>query len=425
MSNTLAIGAVTAALRYLLLSRIPALDAELSDLEVTTQPPDIARKGITKTQLNIFLYQAVMNGSWRNMDIPFQTRPGETGAPPLALDLYYLLTAFGRREKDTEVLDHRVLGGAMSVLHDHPLLGADEIRNALTGNDLANQFERVRITHQPMSLEEMSKLWTTFQTQYRISTAYEVAVILVDSTTPARTVLPVLKRGEKDSGVGVVSTSAPVLTDIRPPLSQPAARLGDCIDIIGRQLQTSDAVVRFTDLRSPFTVEVSSDAGGDDSRISVLLKDVPQIGDTPDIPRDPSALSRWAPGFYTVSLIIQHPQLPAFSSNELVCALAPTITVSPTAASPGDLTLSLTCAPRLRDGQRVALLFADRQIAPTNISTPADTAEPSTLKFRILNVAAGTYVVRLRVDGVDSLPVVFGGTPPVPGFDPGQQVIVS
>ena len=63
----------------------------------------------------------------------------------------------------------------MGVLHDHPLLGAEEINGALPESDLDQQVERVRITPQPMSVEEMSKLWTTFQTQYRMSAAYQAS----------------------------------------------------------------------------------------------------------------------------------------------------------------------------------------------------------------------------------------------------------
>ena len=80
----------------------------------------------------------------------------------------------------------------MRVLHDHPLLGADEIRTALPNNDLADQIERIRITPQPMPVDEFSKLWTTFQVGYRISAAYQVSVVLIDSTRPSRTPLPVL-----------------------------------------------------------------------------------------------------------------------------------------------------------------------------------------------------------------------------------------
>jgi hypothetical protein len=46
----------------------------------------------------------------------------------------------------------------MRILHDHPLLGTREIRDALADNDLDAQIERVRITPTTMSLEEMSKL---------------------------------------------------------------------------------------------------------------------------------------------------------------------------------------------------------------------------------------------------------------------------
>ena len=100
------------------------------------------------------MYQTQINAAWRNMDMPGQIRPNETGQPPLALDLYYLLTAYERDDGDPSVMAHRLLGRAMRVLHDHPVLGADEIRAALANNDLADQIERIRITPQTMSVDE-------------------------------------------------------------------------------------------------------------------------------------------------------------------------------------------------------------------------------------------------------------------------------
>ena len=189
MSNPLAIAAVTATLRNLLTQGVTT-DPDLADATVTTQPPDKARDGNNNAnQLNLFLYQTMLNAAWRNMDMPRQVKPGETGQPPLALDLHYLITAYGRNNDD--VFSHHLLGRAMRILHDHPLLGEAEIKAALPDNDLHEQVERVRITPQPLSLEEMSKLWTTFQTQYRISVAYEVGVILVDSSRDASAPLPV------------------------------------------------------------------------------------------------------------------------------------------------------------------------------------------------------------------------------------------
>lgn len=416
MSNALAIAATTATLRNLLLAQIPALDADLSDLEVTTQPPDVARKGMTKAQLNLFLYQTVMNGAWRNLDMPLQVRPGESGAPPLALNLHYLATAYGRGESDNDAVSHRVLGGAMSVLHDHPLLGRGEIGAALPGNDLGDQFERLRITPLAMGVEELSKLWTAFQTQYRVSAAYQVTVVLIDNRTPVRSALPVLTRGADDRGAKTLAGSAPVLSEIRLPHFQPAARLGEDITIVGRQLTSADATLRFTSTRlaQPIELAPQPDAGG--TQLTVHL---------PDKTEDANALSRWAPGFYAAALVIKKSGLPPIASNELAFALAPKIGVTPNSAVPGTINLTLTCEPRIVTGQRVLLLFGERQVDATSITTPADITQPTTLNFTLADVDSGSYVVRLRVDGVDSIPVVQSGAPAMPAFDPAQKVTVS
>jgi hypothetical protein len=78
----------------------------------------------------------------------------------------------------------------------------------------------------------------------------------------------------------------------------------------------------------------------------------------------------------------------------------------------------------LRDGQIVLLLFGAQQVAPVTITTPADPTKPSVIDFAVDGVAAATYVVRLRVDGVDSIPIV-QGKPPSTGFDSTQKVVVT
>lgn len=416
MSDARAIAATTATLRNLLLRGVPLLDPTLSDLEVTAQPLDLARRGVTSAQLNLFLYETVVNGAWRNMDIPYQVRPGETSAPPLPLDLRYLITAFGREENDNEAVSHRVLGGALSLLHDHPVIGRDEIALALPDTGLEEQFERLRITQLPLSLDEMSKLWTAFQTQYRLSTAFEVTVALIHSRRPTRSVLPVLRRGTADRGAAVLAGGFPELREILPPRSQPAVRLGEDLVIRGERLTSGNATARFTHLRLDSSVSMPFAAGDRADEIRVHLADQTQ---------DPNALSRWAPGFYAVALVVARPGLPPLASNARAFALAPRIVVTPTAATAGTITLTIRCEPRIVDGQGVSLLFGDRQAAYETIDTPADPTQPTTLTFVIPDVAAGIYTVRLRVDGVDSIPVVVTGTPPLPAFDPAQQVVVT
>jgi hypothetical protein len=413
MSNVLAIAATTRTLRNLLLAQMPALDAELSDLEVTLQPPDVARKGISKAQLNLFLYQVVANAAWRNLDLPGQVRPGETAPPPLALNLHYVLTAWGRGDSDNDAISHRVLAAAMSTLHDRGVLDGNDIRNALPDNDLAGQIERVRVTPLPQTVDELSKLWTAFQTNYRTSAAYEAAVVLIDSQAAARASLPVLRRGPQDRGVIATASAAAVLDALTLPHAQAAVRLGEDIVLGGRQLGTQHAVTRFSSLRLDAPIDIAPQAGEAGS-LRVHLADPAE---------DTNAAARWAPGIYTVALLVQPPGLPPLLSNELPLALAPVITLGSLAAAAGDFALNLTCTPRLRDGQRVFLLFGDRLLAPASISNPADTQLPTALTFQLTGVAAGTYTVRLRVDGADSIPVDFSGS--VPAFAANQQVVVT
>ena len=414
MSNVLAIAATTRALRNLLLARIPVLDAELADLEVSLQPPDLARKGISKTQLNLFLFQVVINTAWRNQDMPRQVRSGETAPPALALTLHYLITSWGRGDSDSEALSHRVLAAAMSTLHDHPLLDRDDITNALPDNDLATQVERVRLTPLPQSVEELSKLWTAFQTSYRVSAAYEATVVLIDSHGTARAPLPVLRRGAQDRGVFTTASAAPVLDALAYPRSQTAARLGEAVLLSGRQLGTDHTVVRFTSPRLDAPIDLTPLVAGAAGTLQV------EIADTGV---DADAVARWAPGLYSVALLQQLPDLPALLSNELPLALAPSITLGALTAATGDINLEVSCVPRIREGQRVFLLFGDRLLVLQSMSNPIDTHQPSALVFQIPGVSAGIYTVRLRVDGVDSIPVDFSGSGAV--FDPQQQVVVT
>ena len=119
----------------------------------------------------------------------------------------------------------------MSILYDHALLGSDEIRAATSASfplsDLDKQIERVRITFQPLSLEEISKLWSGLVTQYRLSVGYEVSVMLIDSTQPKKIALPVLKR--KVLSQATLIPQFPTLSQIQFPNAQTSARLGDTL----------------------------------------------------------------------------------------------------------------------------------------------------------------------------------------------------
>ena len=94
----------------------------------------------------------------------------------------------------------------------------------LRSDDEANypydQVENVRITPQPLTLDEMSKIWTGFQAGYRLSLSYEVSVVLIESRRARNAALPVLRRGADDRGAEMFVGPFPVLEEIRRPLGQ-------------------------------------------------------------------------------------------------------------------------------------------------------------------------------------------------------------
>ncbi|HWT05421.1 MAG TPA: DUF4255 domain-containing protein, partial [Xanthomonadales bacterium] len=176
MSNSLAIAAVTTTLQAILQQSV-VLDPDFNDVSVTIQPLDLARGKNTHNQLNLFLYMVSRNAAWVNADMPRQVKPGESSISPLPLNLFFLLTAFGRDDDTSQAFSHELLGLAMRILYDNPILSAADIRSAtqatLARNNLDQQLEHVRITLHPLSIDELSKLWTGFAMQYRLSAAYE------------------------------------------------------------------------------------------------------------------------------------------------------------------------------------------------------------------------------------------------------------
>jgi hypothetical protein len=179
MSNALAIHAVTVALRRRL---DRGLNAEVPGTRVTTCPPDRAHQA-AGNRVNLFLYHTVPSPAWRNATPPDVPGPG-AAQPPLALNLYYLVTAHGQNEDDPDPISHRLLGKAMAILHENPIIEPAEIRDALTADAGAadggdGRFDRVRIAPQPLELDQLTRLWTCLGSPFRISVAYEVSVVLI------------------------------------------------------------------------------------------------------------------------------------------------------------------------------------------------------------------------------------------------------
>ncbi|BAZ37707.1 hypothetical protein NIES4101_36300 [Calothrix sp. NIES-4101] len=431
MSNSLAIAAVTTTLRYLLQRRFDSNGS--GSVTVTTKPLDKARdnNGNAGNQVNLFLYQTRENAALRNMDIPTQVKLGETGLPPLALNLYYMLTAYAQNDDFPEPTSHNLLGEAMSVFHDYPILNPEDIKNALPAADVAkydlyNQIERVKITPQSLSLDELSKMWATFQTQYRISTAYEVSVVLIESTRPLKTPLPVLSRGSGDTGVTTqadVTPPYPTLLTInfaaieqarenlpanqKKLLQKPAANLGDELTLTGYNLEGNNVEIVFNHPQLP-TPNIITIPATERTATEIQLT----------IPTTPP--TQWCPGFYTVTAIIGER-----TANGLPLPIAPTIVNiafdsrdNSDPNKPNNAIIQVSCNPPVFPGQRVALVLSTQEellekIGDRELVSRPHPTQTDTLEFELGDIPPGTYQVRprLRVDGVDSLVVNYNVTP--------------
>jgi hypothetical protein len=420
MSSPEALAAVTETLQYLMRS---AAEQE----NITAKPPSVARNGESGEQLNIFLYSVHYNPAFRNESMPGKARNGEPAFPPMPLILKYLITAYGEEDKDIE--GQKVMGRAMSILHDHPVLSRAELESIESNAGLHQQFERIRITPDTLSLDDMSKLWSSFQSaEYRLSVGYEVSVVLIESSRVARAPAPVLQRGEKDQGVHALPGSLPSLSGIHflneetnVVFEKPGAESGDILVLSGEHLQAEDITVQF---RHPLLKEPII-------RFPRRRKGVDGL----TVPLEPDkngTIEKWTgpAGFYTLSLLIEHDNAPKLSSNHLAMPLAPNIKEIDLVdvVTTGDLrrvVLKIKCEPEIRKEQDVVLILKDRIIAPDSIADPSSTASNSLteLIFIIENVRPGIYVLRLRVDGVDSVSIVFPENKP-PEFDTKQQVTI-
>ncbi|MBP0019239.1 MAG: DUF4255 domain-containing protein [Cyanobacteria bacterium SBLK] len=416
MSNSLAIAAVTATLQNILFA---GLRGALGSGNITALPIDKARSDSDSNQINLFLYHTVPNPAWRNRPKRTQVKRGISAEPPLGLDLYYAFVAYGK--DDDEVASHQLLGRVMSIFHDRKQLNAAEIGAAtaerLPHSNLHQQIDSINIVPQSLSFDEMAKIWQLFQVQYRPSVFYQVSVVILDSVAPVNVALPVLPQmnGKVRGGSHpVVNTGIPRLQAIVLPNRQRRAHLGNVLTLRGALLNRPDLSVRLRHplLREAIALPPLPGATGEELRVQL-----------PDRLQDPSIASRWLAGIYTLSLVIPQEEY-VRTSEELPLAIAPQVVgIDCREEGNGLMAIELACVPQVRRGQEVLLLLGDRGVALREAIAPEDPTEPSMLTFWVRNVPAGDYVVRLRVDGADSIPVDFA-TKPL-GFAENQRLSIQ
>lgn len=409
MGNALAIAGVTATLQYFLSLVYNHPNSVFGGVTVSSVSPDLVQ-GTTgganvSLRVNVFLHQVTHNASWRNVGFPTLSSDGATllQSAPLALDLHYLLTVYGAEDTQAEAL----LGLAVLMLHENPVLPRSQIRDALANlpstnplasvlgsSGLADQVEMIKITPSTLGREEMAWLWTALKADYRPTYPFQVSVVLIEPQAATASALPVLSRN-----LGVQAGPSPEIFAATLPTGRTAVSPGDTVTLTGAGLAGAKQIAlvyqRMGVKLPPPAIPVVT---ATDTSVSFVVPDDPV-----NVPA----------GVYSVAVLFTDSTGAVLSSTAPVpLPLGPVILPAPAPKATTNATgtlVTLTCKPQVRPTQNVSLIFGSHSVPAVAFAGP--TATP-TFQFPVLTT--GKYLARLSVDGVESpIAVNWNANPPV------------
>jgi hypothetical protein len=396
MSDYLAVGGVSAVLKALLTSALsdggPSTVLQTPP-GITNLAPDLITTGQDEpAQLNLFMYYASINPALRNLDLPSMDSSGQQlSNPPLAINLHYLITAYGANPFDPEIL----LGFAMRVFHNTPVVPRTTIQSALTaldsgtpsneqqlvsGSTLASQIEHIRITPEALSTEEIYRLWTAFQVSYRPTTSYQVSVVVIQDTASFQSNRPVQQRA-----LVALPLTGPMISSVTPQM----ATVGQLITINGSNF-----------LNGPASNTLVSFNGGTPIAAAMVQGNYLRV----NVPSSLSAGTGSVSVITNVTFPSSSTPHPCFASSPFPFQLIPTIT--PPASPPYQATqgspFTVTVNPQVGVLQNVVVYIGDQAIPQPSLPITGPATSATVTVTVPTSIAAGTYPLRVEVDGAQS-----------------------
>jgi hypothetical protein len=311
------------------------------------------------------------------------------------------MTAYGANETsdDADLEAQQVLGDAMRVLHDFAVVtdgltvtkaGAGTVGSPILDPSLIGEFENVRITLQPLSLEDITKIWTAMpESSFRRSVAYQVSVVQIDSQQKRR--IPKLVGEPEKAGPRVYA------------IPTPSPRIDRLLVVRQDDVKQEERPYPFVRIGDTLIIEGGGFAGGS---IRMLLGSVEITGSvsaeriTAVVP-DNSALQ---PGAQTVQIIsdvkMGDPLTPhvGFRSNLAVCMLVPHVKTLDAATTPGTLILK---GSRLYAADLECAALVDEITVKTDDFT---TKTAGKIAFPLpAGLGSGEHLVRVRVNGAENI----------------------
>jgi Pvc16 N-terminal domain len=350
------------------------------------------------------------NQGWREVCLPSRDSSAVgVSRPPLALNLHYLLVAYG----DAEYVPQMLLGLGMQALHETPFLTQGEITSvftappplssvdtALATADLADQVEMIKVTPQPLSTDDLSKLWTAFGGKFRPSAGYEATVVLIESTAPIQSALPVLT-----PNLLVLQFSDPTITSVAP-VYVPWASTPPTLTLTGTNLTGQGMAVVFEN--NPTSPQSPQPVGNGTTQVTVTMPTLPAGINAVQVMQQMTVGAAPAKNIVqsNVSLFYLQPVIRQGSSppnDDLI-----TVGAVDTSQTPPVTPITVELDPVLDPTQQVQLLL-NQVNSSAGAEPPAFTfnADPSQISgnsvtFSTFGVPSGSYLVRVRVDGAAS-----------------------
>jgi hypothetical protein len=395
MSDFRALATVTAALQRVLQA---AVQADVSGATVTAvRPGDDAAASLPTTGINLYLYQLTQKAFRANDGLPTRRGDGSAVQRPVApVELHYLLSCYGNEQK---LEPQRLLGSAVGFLNAQPQLTraqiqaavADPANSFLAGADLADQIDLVRFSAMNLTLDELSRLWSVMlQTPYVLSATFKAATVLLDRPIPTTEALPVLQVGLAASPIRQPLIVRITAATAGQPIVPGAAILLQGQDLEGDPTEVEiDGTPQSTTAVSPGEVALPLPAGLAAGPHSALVKLGIDLG--------PPTGRRLA-----------------YASNLAAFVLQPVVTktggafnvsvanVQGTGTAPRSATIKVQFDPPVGPKQTATLELLQGPGVAYVFASPARTAPAAELDVPVSGVAAGDYVVRVRIDGAAS-----------------------
>jgi len=162
------------------------------NMVVSLNTPQEMTQDTPQQGVSVWLYRVIRDEQRLNAP-PERLGPNQLRYPPLPLCLHYLVTPVidSNGNRAGPEVEQTVLGKVLQIFHDHPRLRGTDLQDDFSGTAV-----ELHVRLEPLTLEEITRVWEGLHSSYQLSVSYEVSVVNIasamepESVSPVQVVLP-------------------------------------------------------------------------------------------------------------------------------------------------------------------------------------------------------------------------------------------